>query len=87
MLEWTNWKRVCKDQFRNNPAYFPDDASKVNWSLIYLDAGPRDSLKKHFTMRRTRAITWESLCTLLLDYLGLTATWQQAARIAFAKYK
>jgi hypothetical protein len=38
-------------------------------------------------MRRSRAVTWESLCTLLLDYLGPTETRQQAARIAFAKYK
>jgi hypothetical protein len=30
MLEWTSWKRACKDMFCNNPAHFPDDASKVN---------------------------------------------------------
>jgi hypothetical protein len=33
------------------------------------------------------AITWESLCTLLLDYLGPTKTRQQVVRIVFAKYK
>ncbi len=38
-------------------------------------------------MRRTRAITWELLCTLLLEYQGPTETRQQAALIAFAKYK
>jgi hypothetical protein len=32
MLEWTTWKRDCENMFCNNPAYFPDDASKVNWS-------------------------------------------------------
>lgn len=35
----------------------------------------------------TRIITWEFLCKLLLEYLGPTETCQQAARIAFAKYK
>ncbi len=38
-------------------------------------------------MRCTHAITWELLCTLLLEYLGPTETWQQAARKASAKYK
>ncbi len=38
-------------------------------------------------MRRSRTVTWKSLCTLLLEYLGLTKTRQQAARIAFTKYK
>jgi hypothetical protein len=84
MLEWNVWKRACEDQFQNNPAYFPDNASKVNWSLTYLDAGLPDSLEKHFILRRSSAITWESLRTLLLDYLGPTETQQQAARIAFA---
>jgi hypothetical protein len=37
MLEWTSWKRACEDMFCNNPAYFPDDASKVNWSLTHLE--------------------------------------------------
>ncbi len=87
MLEWTNWKRACEDQFRNNPACFPNYESKVNWSLTYLDPGPRDSLEKHFSMRGARAITWESLCTLLLEYLSPTETCQQATRLAFAKYK
>jgi hypothetical protein len=57
MLEWNAWKRAYKDQFRNNPAYFLDDASKVNWSLTYLDAGPRDFLETYFIIRRFRAIT------------------------------
>ncbi len=30
MLEWTSWKRACEDMFCNNPAYFSNDASKVN---------------------------------------------------------
>jgi hypothetical protein len=32
-------------------------------------------------------MTWDSLCLLLLEYLGLTETQQQAARLAFGKYK
>jgi hypothetical protein len=50
MLEWNAWKRACEDQFWNNPAYFPDNASKINWSLTNLDAGLRDSMEKHFIM-------------------------------------
>ncbi len=30
MLEWIIWKQVCEDLFQNNPAYLPDDDSKVN---------------------------------------------------------
>jgi hypothetical protein len=40
LLEFITWKQVCIDMFCNNPAYFPDDASKVNWSLTDLDKGP-----------------------------------------------
>jgi hypothetical protein len=37
--------------FCNNPAYFPDDARKVNWSLTHLETGPRDAIEKHFKAR------------------------------------
>jgi hypothetical protein len=70
MLEWTSWKRACKDMFCNNPAYFPDDASKVNWSLTHLETEPRDAIEKHFKARQSRANMWEAFCSLLLDYVG-----------------
>ncbi len=35
-------------------------------------------------MRGTRIITWELLCTLLLEYLSLTEAGQQAAPLAVA---
>ncbi len=38
-------------------------------------------------MRCMRATTWQSLCTFLPDYPGPIETWQQAARIEFAKHK
>jgi hypothetical protein len=73
--------------FCNNPAYFPNDASKVNWSLTHLETGPRDAIEKHFMARQSRAILWEAFCSLLLDYVGPPETRQSAARLAFAKYK
>jgi hypothetical protein len=56
--------------FCNNAAYFPDDASKVNWSLTHLETGPRDAIEKHFKVRQSCAIMWEAFCSLLLDYVG-----------------
>ncbi len=73
--------------FCNNPTYFPDDSSKVNWSLTHLDTGPRDAIEKHFAARQSCAIMWEAFCSLLLDYVRPPETRQQAARIAFVKYK
>jgi hypothetical protein len=69
MLEWTSWKRACEDMFCNNPADFPDDASKVNWSLTHLETGPRNAIEKHFKACQSRAIMWEAFCSLLLDYI------------------
>jgi hypothetical protein len=37
--------------FGNNPAYFLDDTSKVNWSFTHLKTGPRDAIEKHFKAR------------------------------------
>jgi hypothetical protein len=87
MLEWTCWKRACEDMFCNNPAYFPDNASKVNWSLTHLETGPRDAIGKHFKARQSCAFMWEELCSLLLDYVGPLETRQSAARLVFAKFK
>jgi hypothetical protein len=56
-IEWRNWKRACEDEFRNNPAFFPDEESKVNWSLTHLDSGPRDTVEKYLEARRSRMIT------------------------------
>jgi hypothetical protein len=70
MLESTSWKRACKDMFCNNPAYFPDDASKVNGSLTHLETRPQDAIEKHFKAHQSRAIMWEAFCSLLLDYVG-----------------
>ncbi len=74
MLERTRWKRACEDMFCNNPAYFPNDASKVNWSLTHLETGPWDAIEKHFKARQSRAIMWEVFCSLLRDYVGLLET-------------
>jgi hypothetical protein len=74
MLEWTSWKRACEDMFYNNPANFPNDASKVNWSLTHLETGPWDAIEKHFKARQSRAMMWEAFCSLLLDYVGLPDT-------------
>ncbi len=87
MLEWTSWKRACKDMFCNNPAYFPDNASKVNWSLTHLETGPCDAVEKNFKGRQSCAIMWEAFCSLLLDYVRLPETQQSAARLGFAEYK
>ncbi len=38
-------------------------------------------------MLQDRAMTWDLLCHFLLEYLGQTETRQQAARLAFGKYK
>jgi hypothetical protein len=73
--------------FCNNPAYFPDDASKVNWLLTHLETGPWDAIEKHFKARQSRAIMWEAFCSLLLDYVRLLESRLSAARLAFAKYK
>jgi hypothetical protein len=87
MLEWTSWKRAYKDMFCNNLAYFPNNASKVNLSLTYLETGPWDAIEKHFKARQSRAFMWEAFCSLLLDYVGPPETQQAAARLVFAKYK
>jgi hypothetical protein len=87
MLEWTSWKLACEDMFCNNSAYFPDDASKVNWSLTHLKTRPRDAMEKHFKACQSCTIMWEAFCSILLDYVGPPETRQSAARLAFAKYK
>ncbi len=69
--------------FCNNLAYFPDDASKVNWSLTYLETGPWDAIEKHFRARQSRAIMWEAFCSLLLDSVGPLETRQLAAHLSF----
>jgi hypothetical protein len=63
-------ERACKDMFCNNSAYFPNDVSKVNWSLTNLETGPQDAIEKHFKACQSRAIMWEAFCSLLLDDVG-----------------
>jgi hypothetical protein len=71
----------------NNPAYYPNNASKVNWLLTHLETGPRDAIEQHFKTRQSRVIMWDAFCSLLLEYVGPPITRQLADRFVFAKYK
>ncbi len=87
MLECTSWQRACENIICINSVYFSNNASKVNWLLIHLETGPQDIIVKYFKACQSGTIMWEAFYFLLLDYVGLPETRQQAAPLVLAKYK
>lgn len=87
--EHQDWFLDAAEATANSAAYFPDDSSKIQYAMRFMDTNPKSSWREHAKHMTPASTTWEYFDKFLLDriedpenrHLGISRRYHEAKQL------